>query len=318
MMKRMTRVLSGLLRVALSAAATVAVLAAVSYVLTPKNNQAAFGQRDERVHGIAGEPAGSIDVLLMGDSEIFTSVSPLQLWDERGITSYSLGTNGQKLIYTRSLLALALRKQSPRVVVLETNCLFRPFTVGEAILRVGKDVLPAVEYHDRWKSLTVEDFIAPVRATWTDEGKGFVAKRGTRAADASGYMAPSDEVAEMPLLNRLYLEEIERMCERAGARLVLLSTPSTKNWNMARHNGVERVASELGLDYIDLNVGEDRVGVDWAKDSYDAGDHLNASGARKVSAAVGALLAERYGTPDHRGDGSYSSWAEASSRAWDK
>ncbi len=131
-------------------------------------------------------------------------------------------------------------------------------------------------------------------------------------------MAPSDEVAEMPLLNRLYLEEIERMCERAGARLVLLSTPSTKNWNMARHNGVERVAAELGLDYIDLNVGEGRVGVDWAKDSYDAGDHLNAFGARKVSAAVGALLAERYGAPDHRGDDSYSSWAEASSRVRDK
>ena len=78
------------------------------------------------------------------------------------------------------------------------------------------------------------------------------------------------------------------------------------------------IAAELGLDYIDLNVGEGRVGVDWAKDSYDAGDHLNASGARKVSTAVGALLAERYGAPDHRGDDSYSSWAEASSRVWDK
>lgn len=315
MMKRITHVLAGLLKVALSAVATVAVFLAISHVLAPKNNQEAFGQHDERAHGVAGEPAGSIDVLFLGDSEIYTSVSPLQLWDERGVTSYVLGTAAQKLPYTRSLLAGALEGQDPRVVVLETNCLFRPFTTGEALLRAGSDALPAIEYHDRWKSLTVQDLVAPVRATWTDEEKGFAPGRGTRAADASGHMAPSDKVAALPRLNRLYLEEIKRMCDREGARLVLLSTPSTRNWSTARHNGVERAARELGLDYVDLNVGDDLVEIDWATDSYDAGDHLNVSGARKVTTAVGSLLAGRYDAPDHRGDDAYDAWAEASARS---
>ena len=72
---------------------------------------------------------------------------------------------------------------------------------------------------------------------------------------------------------------------------------------------------ELGLDYVDLNVGDDLVEIDWATDSYDAGDHLNVSGARKVTTAVGSLLAGRYDAPDHRGDDAYDAWAEASARS---
>lgn len=84
---------------------------------------------------------------------------------------------------------------------------------------------------------------------------------------------------------------------------------------MARHNRTEQLASELGLDYVDLNVGKSRVDIDWSADTYDAGDHLNVSGARKVTAAVGGLLSGRYGMPDHRGDDAYASWDEAYERS---
>ena len=100
-------------------------LAAVSRVVQPKNNQAEFGQSDPEAHGVLGEPRGSIDVLVLGDSESFCSISPLQLWGEQGITSYVCGTSGQILPLTRSLLLSALSKQHPQVVILEPNCLFR-------------------------------------------------------------------------------------------------------------------------------------------------------------------------------------------------
>lgn len=288
---RLVRASRSLLEAALAVAATIAVLAALSHVFVPKNNQAEFGQRDERVYGVLGQPEGSVEVLFLGDSEAYTSFSPLQLWDERGITSYVLGTPGQKLCYTRSLLGRALERQRPRVVVLETNCLFRSFSVGEALVRLAQDALPVLEYHDRWKSLRPEDVLGTVRATWTDEARGFVGKEGAVPADASSHMAPSDEVARLPWLSRVYLDDIARTCERAGTRLVLVSTPSTRNWSTARHNRMERVASELGVDYVDLNVGKDRVEIDWSRDTYDGGDHLNVDGARKVTSAVGALLA---------------------------
>lgn len=279
------------LRLALAVVATVALLAAASRVVMPKNNQGEFGQADPEAHGYLGEPEDTVDVLFLGDSEAYSSFSPLQLWAERGITSYVAATSGQRLCYTRTLLLDALGRQSPQVVVLETNCLFRSFSVGEALVRAAQDALPVLEYHDRWKSLRPEDVLGTVRATWTDEVRGFVGKEGAVPADASSHMAPSDEVAGLPWLSRVYLDDIARTCERAGARLVLVSTPSTRNWSTARHNRMERVASELGVDYVDLNVGKDRVEIDWSRDTYDGGDHLNVDGARKVTSAVGALLA---------------------------
>lgn len=312
---RFARALRPLAEAALTVAAALAVLAALSHVFAPKNNQAEFGQHDERAHGVLGQPAGTLDVLFLGDSEAYSSFSPLQLWRECGVASYVLGTSGQKLCHTRSLLRRALERQRPRVVVLETNCLFWRFSVGEAVMRAAQDALPVLEYHDRWKSLRPDDVLGAVRATWTDEARGYVERDEVEPADASAHMAPTDEVAELPWLSRAYLGDIARTCAAAGARLVLVSTPSTRNWNAARHNRMELTAAELGVEYVDLNVGEDRVGIDWSTDTRDAGDHLNARGARKVTAAVGKLLSGRYGVPDRRGDDAYDAWEEACERA---
>ncbi len=314
----MRRKLAGALRatvaVALSAAFVLGVLVALSHLVMPKNNQAEFGQIDASAHGVAGERPNSIDVLFMGDSEAYSSFSPLDLWHARGITSYVVATSSQKLPYTRSLLAYALARQSPRVVVLDANCLFRSFSLGDALVRAIQDALPVFEYHNRWKSLTLEDVVGTVRTTWSDELKGFHLSAKVDPADASGYQTPTDRVASMPALSMAYLRDIARTCADRGARLVLVSTPSTKNWDMAKHNRVRLVAEELGVDYVDLNMGDERVDIDWSTDTRDAGDHLNLSGARKVTARMGELLSGRYGLEGHRGDPAFDSWDEAYSR----
>ena len=42
--------------------------------------------------------------------------------------------------------------------------------------------------------------------------------------------------------------------EENGAQLMLVSTPSLKNWNSERHNTVAELAEEFGLEYIDMNT----------------------------------------------------------------
>ena len=289
-------------------------LAAVSRIVQPKNNQAEFGQSDSEAHGVLGEPRDSIDALVLGDSESFCSISPLQLWGEQGITSYVCGTSGQILPLTRSLLLSALSKQHPKVVVLETNCLFRPFRPGFALNRVLQDKFPVFEYHNRWKKLRAEDLVYAPQTTWTHELKGFRIKKDTVAADPSSYMAPTDELAPMPRLGELYLRSIARICRDNGTRLVLVNTPSTVNWNMKRHNCVQRLAGELDVDYIDLNTGKNRAQIDWSTDTFDGGDHLNLSGAKKATAKLGEILRNRYQLPDHSGESAYRSWDEAYAR----
>ena len=74
------------------AAATLGLLWAVSSVVQPKNNQKEFGQVSEAANGIFGEPGHSLDAIFIGDSEAYSSFSPLQMWEEHGFTSYVSAT----------------------------------------------------------------------------------------------------------------------------------------------------------------------------------------------------------------------------------
>ena len=50
------------------------------------------------------------------------------------------------------------------------------------------------------------------------------------------------------------------------------------------------------------------IGIDWKQDSYDRGDHLNISGARKVTAYMEQYLSDNYDLPDRRNDDGWREW----------
>lgn len=289
-------------------------LLSLSMLFYPKNNQKAFGMTKEAANGVLGEREHSIDVLFIGDSEAYSSFSPLQMWNEHGFTSYVSATSGQKLPYGNTLLHRATRKQSPRVVVIETNTIYAPFTVNDAIMRTMQDAFPVFEFHNRWKTLTSSDLKSEVSATYSDDLKGFSLDKNIVAADATGHMAPSDDVQEIPILNRAYVRQMVDYCRSIGAEPLLVSTPSTVCWNTARHNGMAAFAKELGVEYLDLNTGPTKVDIDWTTETRDAGDHLNLYGAQKVSAYIGGYLSRSYNLPDHRSDAAFSSWNDSLKR----
>ena len=74
---------------------------------------------------IANEPKNTIDVLVMGDSESYTSISPMKIWNETGYTVYAAGPPGANLADTRNVLKTALESQKTKVILLETHSLFR-------------------------------------------------------------------------------------------------------------------------------------------------------------------------------------------------
>ena len=65
--------------------------------------------RDKNMYRVRREPKDSLDVIIVGDSLTYSSVSPMQLWKAHGITSYVCGQWGQKIIETEDMLKTALR-----------------------------------------------------------------------------------------------------------------------------------------------------------------------------------------------------------------
>lgn len=306
--KRSTYVLKLIGYAVVAIAVILAFLVVGSRVMIPKDNSPEAGMIEPEANGVMGEPVNSIDALIVGDSEVYNAISPLQMWKENGFTSYACASPGQALAYSNTILRRAYTTQHPQIVVIEAGSIFKDLTVGNALARIAQDMFPLIEYHSRWKSLTPADFVQEPKATWTDELKGFRVYEQTVPAAADGYMEPTDEVAPIARVNDVYLNIIVDYCRQNGAVPVLISVPSVTNWNMARHNAISAWAAEHDIDFFDFNTGADKVDIDWKTQTKDEGNHLNYDGAVIFTRALGKLLAERYSLPDHRSDARYAVW----------
>ena len=280
----------------------------VTHLLIPKNNSEEAGIHDHWAKGFLAEPENTIDVLVLGDSELYSCLIPLAIWENHGITAYTCGTSDQKLYQTESFLRRALETQCPRVILLETNILYRDYSTTDVIPHIFEELFPLVRYHDRWKDLTLSDLTDSVRFTHIQRDKGYMHLEEILPADDSQYMVPSEDYDPIPSKSLRHVNNILAVCQESGAQLVLFSSPSTANWDYTRHNSVAALARELGVDYIDTNLLREEIPIDWQVDTRDHGDHMNYTGARKVSVYIGKYLARLGLFADKRTDPAYSQW----------
>lgn len=286
-------------------------LLAASFVFVPKNNMAQFGMEQVAANGILGEKENTVDVLVLGDSESYASITPMQIFKQTGYTSYVCGTGAQTLDYTTVLLHRAFEKQSPKIVILETNAIYREVSAKNVLISKLTNYFSVFQYHNRWKSLGWHDFTGKSNFTWTDDCKGYIYKTTVVPSQKRDHMQPTDFAAEIPGRNVRLVEQIHDFCEENGAKLVLVSTPSTINWSYARHNGIQALARDLGCEYLDLNLKNDQIQINWDTDTYDKGDHLNYSGAVKVTNYLCGYLTGTGLLQDHRDDPGYAKWHDS-------
>lgn len=266
---------------------------------------------------LASEADNSIDVLFLGDSVCYSSFSPLRLFSEFGCTSYVCATSAQRLCDTYAILEYALEHQSPKVVVLETNCLYRNISSDsddlDSVMRFLTRRVPVFAHHSDWKTV-VGAFLPNIAYAGQESEKGFVVRNTVNPYKGGSYMLKTEEVKCLPEASVDYLEQIQKLCEENHARLLLISAPSPKNWCYEKHNGVAQWAYRHDIAYIDLNL-EDGVGIDWETDTKDGGDHLNLMGAKKATSFIGRYLVGEYALPDLRHNPEYKGWEESCTAA---
>ena len=139
----MSRFLKHTLRCVVFLAVLALLLTGVSQLVRPKNNTRSDGIHDPAANGILGEPDNTIDLLILGDSESYSAFIPMQLWQQYGYTAYCCGTSRQTLYYSEAFLHKAFQKQSPKLVILETDVIFIDFSYGSMLLQ-GRRPLPCV------------------------------------------------------------------------------------------------------------------------------------------------------------------------------
>ena len=311
----------------------------VQELLKPKWGEGTGGARETlNANGFYSEPEDTIDVLFYGSSYCFFAVSPMKMWQDYGFTSYVRGSANQSMFLTYYTLKESLDYQTPKAVVIEIGQVVNEFdpVKDEWIARRGLDYLrlsptkteaildleiqdsqqsymdyffPLLRYHSRWKELGFYDFDY---YNWEDHNSYKGQYTGVSIYQyqwPEGFMAPTEEVYELPENSAAYLEKIAQLCQERDIELIFLKSPMD-GWTYAMHNGVQQLADRYEVPFIDYNLPEniEAIGLDPATDFHYNQWHLRVTGADKLSVHLGRFLTEEYDLPDHREDPAYDIW----------
>lgn len=282
-----------------------------SHIFEPKDNVKVKHIEDYQSSGVFAEKKNTIDAVLFGDSETYSSISPMEMWKRYGITSYVCGTSGQLLVETENFMNMVLKTQKPKVIMLETNNFYRRFGLETYVNNKVDILFPIFRYHDRWKVLNHKEIGKEIDYTNIDHLKGYRYVTKMTSSSKSTNMKPTKKILRISDQNIRIIKRITKTCKENNISLILLSTPSTKNWNTKKHNAVEELAKELDVHYIDMNLMNDTIKINWLKDTRDRGDHLNHRGAIKASRCMGDILSKEYKLKDHREDKAYDDWKKS-------
>ncbi|HHY81321.1 MAG TPA: SGNH/GDSL hydrolase family protein [Clostridiales bacterium] len=267
------------------------------------------------------------DVIFIGDCEVYENISPITLWEKYGITSFIRGSAQQLIWHSYYLLEETLKYEKPKVVVFNVLSMkynepqkeeYNRLTLDgmrwsmskvkaiKASMMEGESfldyVFPILRFHSRWSELTSEDF-------------KYLFKKDK--VSHNGYYMRVDvkPVTSVPKPRKLadyrfgdnawhYLDKMVELTKKHGIELVLMKAPTIyPHWYDEWEQQIEEYAEKHDLMYINFLELMEETGIDLTTtDTYDAGLHLNKSGAEKLSVYFGKILQDTFGLEDHRSD----------------
>lgn len=266
------------------------------------------------------------DVIFVGDCEVYENFSPVTLWEMYGIHSYIRGSAEQYVWQSYYLLEDTLRYHTPKVVIFniqamqfnesqneaynrmtlegmewsmsKVNAIFASMTEKEQFLDY---VFPILRYHTRWSELTRDDVQYLLDSKPVSHNGYYMRVDVKPAKNVPGGKILADYSFGDKAWD--YLSRMAQLCRDNGIQLILIKAPSLyPYWYPEWERQIETFAQEQNLPYINfLELTED-IGIDYSTDTYDAGLHMNLSGAEKLSTYLGQVLQTQYDIPDRRGD----------------
>lgn len=269
------------------------------------------------------EPENSIQIIAIGNSDLYSGYCPSEVWAQNGYTSTAIGSPRQSPRQSFELLKEALSKQDAKVVIIETDMLYdenpaesnieskensidvvfdylKPESFEEGI----KNELSIFMFHDRWKNKKV------VNIGSKNHGYKF-SDNVVPVVVSDKYMTPTDKKEEIKKVHKNDTNSMISHCKENGIDVILITLPSPSSWNYERHNATQELADENGVAYIDFNTKIDELKIDMNKDFRDKGNHLNYYGAEKVSRYLGNYVAENYEIEDLSKTDDYAYWHDS-------
>lgn len=266
------------------------------------------------------------DVIFIGDCEVFSNVSPIKLWEKYGITSYIRGSAQQLIWQSYYLLEETLHYEKPKVVVFNVLAMkynepqkeaYNRLTIDGMKLSISKlrvikasmmedeayitYLFPLLRYHSRWNELTGEDFKYMFYKD-TISHNGFLMRVDVKPVTV---VPKGKKLADYRFGENSYdyLDRITKLCKDNNIELILIKSPSVyPYWYKEWDEQMVRYAKDNEISYINFLHYVEEMGIDYSRDTYDGGLHMNLAGAEKFTEYFGRILSDTYQLKDHRGE----------------
>ena len=335
---RSAKVLSLLLAVALT------VLFAQEFILCNADHNR------ERVKGFYAEKDNSLDVVLIGASEVYSDFAPGLAYQNYGFTSYLNATQSNSILTTKTQLKELLKHQNPKMILIELNSVVYASdedVVKEANIRnyidnvplngnkldfiggyaspdeAAEYVFPIIKYHDTWKN--IEENIPMISAIASGGFRGYNYLKGMKNETGifvskqrlmNDAVAELSEGKELTALSENSLRELLQFCRDenltnvAFVRFPHLVVRRTYD-RSERGITAGNIVREYGYDFLNFEQQCDQIGFDYEKDFYNL-DHLNIYGQQKFTDYLCNILVNNYGvTPSTLDDQGKKEWQDA-------
>ncbi|MBR1865278.1 MAG: hypothetical protein IJ801_02100 [Lachnospiraceae bacterium] len=298
----------------------------VTHIFTYK-----MGENDT-INSFYKEPNDSIDVLFVGSSHAYSSFSPMELWNEAGISSYNLGSSSQSIPCSYYLIKEGIRTQHPQIVVLETyGAKYDEDYVSSARLHIALDGIPfgqtkmeimteflprtmslherleyyfpIIRFHSRWTELRAMDFHPRNLCL-----KGYhLSCKVTQLNEP----VPETDTHELYSGTLEYFQRIIDLCNDNNIELILCNAPMGQNakyteTNMKVNELIE-YAKKQSIPCINFENLREELDIDYNTDFRDD-EHLNLYGMRKVMSYLVTYFSDNYNLTDHRREDDYKDW----------
>ncbi len=250
-----------------------------------------------------------VDIIAIGNSDLYSAVNPLQLWSEYGYTSYLCSYPKQNMALSYFCLNEILIPQRPKLIILEVDNFFenRGNDKLESYLTdIYKLAKPLYKNSFMWNK--VKDI--PIHKRSYLNGYFYNTNTIPYYGDFSYLYTNSNLPSKVSKHTTKYFPKIIEISKTYNIPLLLLSVPSANTWSYKKHDIVQKYADKYNIPFLDLNIEEGfrNYGFNWITDTRDGGNHLNYFGATKLTSYLGAYLKNNYSIPDHSLDPTFYEW----------
>ena len=288
-----------------------------------------------RLDGYYLEEKDSLDVVLVGASDVYASFSPGLAYEKFGFTSFSYATASSTAGAAKTMLKEVLRTQKPQKIVIEINAFLYGFDNETKISSVRNYIdnvplnenkieylqsgaippgeeeteyyLPLIKYHSTWN-----DYPEPsgkyLSQMITQHLNGSTKLKGFRTQTAiltpePGYPCINNTLARnsksLALLPDLEtkLRDLCEYCKEQELDVLFIRTPHAVDKTTYGRFKRANAAGNIIRSYgFDfVNFERDPKTLAYPESDYYNIDHLNIYGSAKFTEYLGTLLTEKYG-----------------------